>query len=296
MNDAAHRTRVPRPTPGACFDAPLSPVSRATFNIQRSAFDVPRVRPSRHRGFTLLELLIVITIMIFITTIIVMNYFGAMRTASYSAAANDVYDSLMLTRQRACIDGSRTYLYLLDATNYVIVRSVSNITTTKQNMVLNTTNCWVLYDIYADLTDYSATTIRDLDQPNATALVLHTEKAQPEGGGQLALDLPAKLGGGSYNVPAYAHYVTNDLSAWKPGDRYGIELHERQTLPLGFYFSTGDAAGTAIDNDVVKFQGDGTLDAAAAKSITVVEALKNTVKTNRVIFVIETNGRIHKGS
>ena len=69
----------------------------------------PRTAPAR-AAFTLMELLVVMSIMLIVSTILVAGYFGMTRAASYTAAETDVFNHLQLARQRASLDGTRVFV------------------------------------------------------------------------------------------------------------------------------------------------------------------------------------------
>ena len=56
-------------------------------------------------GFTLIELMVVVGIMILISAIVVSSSFGLSRASGYQAAENVVYNTLQLAHQKACTDG-----------------------------------------------------------------------------------------------------------------------------------------------------------------------------------------------
>jgi prepilin-type N-terminal cleavage/methylation domain-containing protein len=256
------------------------------------------LRTLRSRGFTLLELLVVVTIMIFITLIVVLNYFGGTRSAGYAAANRNVFDALMLARQRACMDGSRTFLCLLDSTNYVIVRAISSISGTKANDGDGPGDA--LYDYYADVANYGSNTIVNMDRPGVNAFVWKIVNST-------AYMTNFNFYTAGYDIQCTKLFVSNAVLAnWQPGDRYGIELHTRQALPPGFYFCqapNGNVSSTPIVSDVVKFNPDGTLDnghqdqwVGIAEEVSVRQG--HFSATNSILFRIGANGHIKalKGS
>jgi len=64
-------------------------------------------KPGRSRGFSLMELLAVMSIMGLLSTLAVTSYFGAVRGMARRSAISHVFNSLTLARQRACMEGSR---------------------------------------------------------------------------------------------------------------------------------------------------------------------------------------------
>ena len=58
-------------------------------------------------GFTLIELMVVMGLMILISSIVVSGTFGMTRSSSYRVAEDIVFNTLQMARQRACTDGKR---------------------------------------------------------------------------------------------------------------------------------------------------------------------------------------------
>jgi prepilin-type N-terminal cleavage/methylation domain-containing protein len=256
------------------------------------------LRTLRSRGFTLLELLVVVTIMIFITLIVVLNYFGGTRSAGYAAANRNVFDALMLARQRACMDGCRTFLCLLDSTNYVIVRSIGTISDVKPSDSVGQ-----LHDYYSDLAAYAGATngimLVNMTRPSVTG-TLKNATCQSS----LITNYYDYFGNFNADISKIA-VTTPNIADWHPGDTYGIELHTRQALPAGFYFCDVDDTGkpqgsppTHVTYAEVRFRPDGTLDSNSSPQwLCAVEEVstRNMSKfslTNCVRFKIESNGRI----
>lgn len=231
--------------------------------------------PRRHSAFTLLELLIVIAIMVFISTITVINIFGNMRAASYNAVANDVFDALVLARQHACLDGKTTWFYLSDSNHYVIVRIVGTITDSSVGGTF-------LFDPYTDASDIGPG-LKLFNMLTGESVTVITNQYVPNWNGYNLVVTP-----NTWSVDP-----TNGLA-------YGIALHDEKEVPRGFYLST-TLTGTITppNNARVVFLPDGTVaqtGAGVIQTFSVVEKIREGQATNRVIFVIEPNGRIHRGS
>jgi prepilin-type N-terminal cleavage/methylation domain-containing protein len=240
-------------------------------------------RPTSNSAFTLLELLIVITIMVFISTITVINIFGNLRAASYSAAANDVFDSLVLSHQRSCLDGKTTWFYFVDSNRYVIVRSVGTITD-----IGSDTGGVIFYDPYSDLTEYGSG-LQIFNLETGDVLTLNSVRYEND---TSRFEL---------HVPANSWAISDPTN----GLAYGIALHANQELPRGFYFSKDCTRSEIVppDRDRIVFRSDGTVDMAASTVVpiggilqfAVVEKIRQNDlnRTNRVVFTIRPNGTVH---
>ena len=108
----------------------------------------PLTTPAR-AAFTLMELLVVMSIMLIVSTILVAGYFGMTRAASYTAAETDVFNHLQLARQRASLDGTRVFFLLIDSNSYVLVHGAGTLTKDMDSKTFGGRHRF--YDAYADL-------------------------------------------------------------------------------------------------------------------------------------------------
>lgn len=240
-----------------------------------------------------MELLMVVFIMITVSTIMVAGYFGMTRTASYDAAAGDIYNSLLLARQRAAMDGTTVYFLLLDTNQFVLVRGVGDLA---EDIRMNVgPNEHELYDAYADLESYAplGTAAEDDDEDDL-------------GGGSVLWNMNNNASAALVNIQTNIAVrridpVTEDpyfrmecvitvrqrpdpsdpkkklpLGSWKAGDRYGIELYPRKLLPKGYWFRI---AGKEPECEKIVFHPDGSssfVDAAGKEQRTGKTALTVT--------------------
>lgn len=77
----------------------------------------------KKRGFTLLELLVVMGIMVSLSTVAVSSYFAAMRGIARRTATQQLAGTLTLARQRACMDGVPTCVMIFNE----VIGETSNI-------------------------------------------------------------------------------------------------------------------------------------------------------------------------
>jgi len=272
----------------------LPPATVPPSRLQPSAFSL---QPSQSAGFTLLELLVVVSMMIFITTIAAVNYFGVMRAAGYTAVSNDVFNALLMARQRACIDNKPVYFYLLDATNYVMMESFGTLARVDNPDASSGAlgGSQEFYDQYVDSTAFSSNmTLLDIDAPGTGAIVWKAESgtlgaSNVNASGVLTL----------YSVPACFLHVTNnpactgDFSKWTAGDHYGTPIFATHMLPKGFAFSLIQTTPDYLQKQaMVLFQPDGTVDIVNnLKGFMVFETLKKD-SAHTVTFSISSNGAI----
>lgn len=245
----------------------------------RSARPAPRPPAARpaSSGFTLLELLVVITIMIFIATIAVMNYFGVMRVFGFSAATSNVLNTLRMARQRACLENKTTIFYLQDATNYVVQVAYGTITR------IDSGSSPIFWD--SDISEgvSSNETLLNLDHPGATAT--------------FASSIPGNLGMSNvnasgvmenYTVPAIAYNNVSASGTWNVGDRYGILAFTPVTLPNGLVFDPDPTAGSSTHRMAI-FNGDGTINTTDGLSTLVI---KEVLTGRTITFTLGSDGTI----
>ncbi len=236
----------------------------------RTGTDAVRRTARRGAGFTLMELLIVIAIMAIISTVAVGGYFGMMRAAAYSSAHAGVYNTLLLAKQRAVIDGKVTSLMILNATNYVVVRAVGRI---------SHVDAGVAHDAYSDLSGALGTIdVFNLDSTGGGAFKKVTISRAIE------LRLKDEMGA-PYTVPEGYRFEGAGAGFFLEGDRYGFALHGVQALPRGYLF-TG-----ALPREV-RFNVDGSRikpDSAPLEPITIEETIR---KENKIRFEVAASGTV----
>lgn len=211
---------------------------------------------ARRDGFTLLELLVVMGIMLTLSSILVAAYFGMTRAASYTAAETAVYNLLQLARQRACMDGTTIYFMLVDNTSCVLVHGVGEMTSPVEAVTGGRRR---FYDAYADhkqiTKDDSGLRIWNMASGDYADNVRMLRPAS----GQAVSLYPGAPDPKYVREVIQIDGVFHDAGKWKydaatqRGERYGFELYPRQVLPKGFYFDLGSEKSLTI-----VFKADGT--------------------------------------
>ena len=242
---------------------------------------------SQRAGFTLLELLIVIAMMIFITTIAAVNYFHASRAYSYTTAGNTIFNALQMARQRACIDNKAVYFFLTDTNSFVLQESVGTISSVNAESDPTQPNGKIFYDNYSDASAFASNSVLiDIDQPGSGALVWKAET------GTNTIHngwIDANNNAIDANYSSCVLHVTNnpacDFSKWAVGDHYGVSIFALQLLPKGFTFQ--QTSPTKI-----VFMPDGTVDLSALPggALVVVENISGA--NHQITFTIAPNGTI----
>ena len=239
----------------------------------------------RRGGFTLLELLVVVTIMIFITTLATMNYFGAVRTGGYTTVSHNVFNTLLMARQRACIDNKAVYVYLLDTTNFVLQEAFGTIALIENDSFAGG---YKFYDPYVEADAFSANRILiDIDHPGAGAIIWQAETLS-----QSTPNVDITGFTNTVSIPSCALHVTNDPSstlpftAWQVGDHYGNTIYSPQMLPKGFVFNA-----PAPPCVFAVFNPDGTVVCPQSSTLVVQEVLISN-NTHQISFTVDSNGRV----
>ena len=112
-------------------------------------------------GFTLIELIAVMGIIIALSLVVAGGYSGMARAMAEGQGTRQVRDSLLLARQNACVNGSRTYVYILSEDEYVICRKIGTSSGTSGKASyqagkdpLFKQDAYVFYDFYTDLSSF----------------------------------------------------------------------------------------------------------------------------------------------
>jgi prepilin-type N-terminal cleavage/methylation domain-containing protein len=258
---------------------------------RRPAAPERRAASAARRGFTLVELLVVMAIMVTVSAILVANYFGMTRAASYTAAGRNVYNMLMLARQRACMDGAPVHFMLIDSNSYVLVRGAGTLCRNLENNLIR--------DYYADLDamavdldEYSDDEIRVWNMDNGACAVVDTHGEN--GGIRKWTDEKATFpdSNATYKRVSYTIKLRSANAAeWKEGHRYGFELYPRQLLPKGFRFGFNSPQQTPR-NEVIAFNPDGSTDLNSEARIYIYETIKKGDSKDMLRITVEPNGTI----
>ena len=248
-----------------------------------------RVNSPRRGGFTLLELLIVITMMIFISAIALMNYFGAMRAASFTTVSKDVFNALLMARQRACLDNKPVYFYVLDSSTFVLQESLGSVThiASTDTYPGAPAASMEFFLQSADTTSFSSNSmpILNIDRFGSGAGVWLVES-----GNLTVTNVDANGNPVTYAISACVLHVTNipPTCTWCDGDRYGAVLFAPQMLPKGFTFTS--PATTPMP--CVTFNPDGTV---VTDGDTPPLVITETISGKKVTFSITPTGKVTQG-
>ena len=258
--------------------------------------------PARKGGFTLLELIAVIGIIAVMAVVVVGGFNGMMAATTRNSAAQTLERALHLARQEACVEGSDTYVYIVDIDRFAIVRRAGVITdvpaagqtfnwTGNHNKNLSvemSARRWIV-DAYADLADRQPP-LDDTNESDEAEARDILERRLKDYDGELVFDIengamarikvPVAWNDGLDawlfgidNLPAPAQ---SSVGSFKKGDRYGWITHPVFSLPEGWVFEGSyNSKGEFTFPDVkVHFDGGGSIEQAVEFTV------KNPSKNN----------------
>lgn len=211
--------------------------------------------PESRGGFTLLELIAVIGIVVVMTTLVVGGYNGMMTSMAEGSAVQTIERALSLARQEAAIDGNDTYFFLVNVDRFALVRKagvVTDVKTGKQNWGIRDQAVepkrWVV-DAYADLADRTEALGFDADNNEAAKLQGDYEGSlvfNIEDGIMARVRTPARWVGdldawvfGADDLPGFSGGATS----FDAGDAYGWVSHPVFGLPEGWVFADSHVNG-----------------------------------------------------
>ena len=210
----------------------------------------------RRNGFTLIELMVVMGLMVLISSIVVSGSFGMTRSSSYRVAESTVFNTLQMARQLACTDGKRVVVAFADKDNALSV-------------VVATGTIWedvkgaYIQDRCANLAKYTGSGVQVGGKSTNTVWNLRT--GAKFSGFTLTSDKniePQRIPGGGNDKYAYAVSQLTprsgfDKSFWKKGDPYGFQVTQPLVLPKGFKIGFG-SVGSSPGGRLLVFEPDGT--------------------------------------
>jgi prepilin-type N-terminal cleavage/methylation domain-containing protein len=236
---------------------------------------------TRRRGFSLLELLAVMSIVALLSTLAVTSYFSAIRGMAGRAVRRNLTNALTAARQRACIEGCRVSLVAYNeaaalnaagtevkdrAAAYVVCRELGRVSFVRSGQ---------LFDEFGDL-DRLFGTGSGTSSSDVGAMKLYNLRS----GGWVYVRRYVKedaIGSQDHLVYENLNYTFKGYAfelltgsgasggsspAWQVGDAYGVEVMPAQALPKGYRFrelTTSDSLVSALtDVKAVTFKPDGT--------------------------------------
>jgi prepilin-type N-terminal cleavage/methylation domain-containing protein len=217
-----------------------------------------RTKQTGRRGFSLLELLAVMSIMAMLTTLAVTSYFSAIRGMTRRSSVKHLANTLILARQRACMEGTRVSVMVFNevsgydeqtkkekiAPSYVVCKEVGRISFISQG---------TLIDEFASLDTMFGTAAIDANYLGSIRLYNlknggwsnvypSVKKVEPEISS--AYELALKGQEVLHKIPMFGFVINKKVpnpspkkDSWNVGDSYGIEVVPINSLPRGFQFT-----------------------------------------------------------
>ena len=216
----------------------------------------------RRDGFTLIELIAVMGIIVALSLLVVGGYGGMSRAIASGRASRQVRDALLLARQTACVNGVRVYLYVLSEDEFVLCRkmgtSCGNAPLTRgqsgRDNDFRVEATHLFYDYYTDLGSF----VNEVDRESERYAIENDSSSSGEtkktnySSDMLIFDLSgstqakyATLCGVSANKDGgrgWSLYYKkkknggDPTSLFKEDADYGIALYPIRSLPKGYVF------------------------------------------------------------
>lgn len=212
---------------------------------------------AKRRGFSLLELLAVMSIIALLTTMAVTSYFSAIRGMARRGAVKQLANTLILARQRACMDSSRYSVVIFneitgatdsDVTpSYVVCKELGRLTFIEGNSTF--------VDEFTPLES-----IFGIDDNNANGYLgsLRLYNLTRGGWSQVfprasvySLTRYSASNGTRYTLNTFALKKNSNLTSlnapnWAVGDAYGVEATPMRSLPKGFEFTQLNTSASQV--------------------------------------------------
>ncbi|MBO7655536.1 MAG: prepilin-type N-terminal cleavage/methylation domain-containing protein [Kiritimatiellae bacterium] len=251
-----------------------------------------------NRGFSLLELLTVVAIMGMLSTLAVTSYFSAIRGMTRRSAIKHLVNTLVLARQRSCMEGSRMSVLIFNevtgydsrnkaiiAPSYVVCKEVGRVSAKQGDQIYDEfTALDKLFGYEKSVSaikndgEYASMRLYNLAEGKWTCVYPKV---------LLTKDINAIISDGeSVNLPIFT-FVKNARSesknpssaTWEVGDPYGIEVTPLNSLPRGFWFKKFEDAENRAPI-CITFEPDGN--ASRTENIVIEEQLVSKRTTIKV--------------
>lgn len=270
-------------------------------------------------GFTLMELMAVVGIIVIMAALVVGGYSGIQRAMGTSTGADGLRRALSAARQQACVDGVDVYVWCVDRDKFIVCREggvVSGALTGRSTQKPgyadgNGIDAWWVCDEYADLgqnaqnayIDPASLGTGDSSNAGTAAQKLLNSDFLLNHRKTLVFDVTAKKAC-TYSFPAF-YGASKDYEGWlfgldpkeresgtfENGHEYAWALMPLQQLPGGFVFAGSWKNDGELDKDwmqraYVHFYPDGRADCGLSGGFRITEA---GVK-NPYVQTVQVNG------
>ena len=252
-------------------------------------------------GFTLIELMVVIGIMILIASIVVTGSFGMSRASGYMAAENVVYNTLQAARQKACTDGKRVIVAFIkidagtssgDTADYALVMAeaagvVSEEFDSSRRTLRDRTSIMNKFLDGQGRGPQSEDAIWNLDTGDYVEGPF-TNYLQTAGNVEKIKSADGDVGEYGYSTTVLELKKSGSnfrSSMWDNGHAYGFQIGEAQEMPTGFKLGVDSASANSADGRIVVFEPDGRSFFNKAKGVSFKDP--SSRKNDGTIFIYE---------
>ncbi|MFA7172822.1 MAG: type II secretion system protein [Kiritimatiellia bacterium] len=218
------------------------------------------MRKKTEYGFSLLELLAVLSIMGLLTTLAVTSYFGAARGMARRGAVKHLVNTITLARQRACMDNARVSVVLYNEVSgivdadlggsemavipsYVLCKEVGKISFVSGGRLVDEFNALdTIFSTNNLSTDYKGGfrlyNLSNIEEGGFSFVKPWVVRSKGIIKGQSAYEPRTGPNGDDINAWCFEINTTfaNQKGKWRVGDSYGVEAAPIQTLPKLFEF------------------------------------------------------------
>ena len=234
------------------------------------------------RGFSLLELLAVMSIMAMLTTLAVTSYFSAIRSMTRRSAVKHLVNTLILARQRACMEGARISVVMFnevtgavntDVTpSYAMCKEIGQITYLNgQDLVDEFTEIDRMFGTKGYGANYKGSMKLYNLVGGGWAYVFPWVQPYPWTGANKGLNQRRSASGNpsmtqternnGYSLNVFSFEINKNVqnlnpAQWHVGDAYGIEVTPPGSLPRNFCFTSLQQDASKVIT--ITFQSDGS--------------------------------------
>jgi Tfp pilus assembly protein FimT len=254
-----------------------------------------------------MELLAVMAVMGLLTTLSVTSYFGAVRSMTRRSAVTHFVNTLLLARQRACMENSRvsvvlfndvTGVNLTDVTpSYALCKEVGRVSFVRNDRIAD--EFFEIEKVFGTAVYgpkyLGSIRLYNLSQGKWTDVFPWVEPYElsdrRSASGNPFMSATERTGGYSLNCFSFRtnpNVQNRNPANWEIGDPYGIEAAPVGTLPRNFIFKQlQTSTSSAI---TITFNPDGSAKIQGGGTVTIAESLPPN-KTSTV--TVNTSGKIN---
>ncbi len=254
----------------------------------------------KRTGFTLIELLAVMAIMATLATLAITSYFGAVRGMSRRSAISQVANTLLLARQRACMENSRVSVVFFNEStgsgstdftpSYVVCKEMGQVTYMTATHLVDEFNeldkTFGLKEIdVSEATYRGSIRLYNLTQGKWSEVYPWAEHYPLSYTSASGIPTTGESFINAFGLKKnqVAEARNSNSAMWSVGDSYGIEVTAVATLPRHFIFGNMRSSGNTY---TITFEPSGKADLTRGVSRleireTVAPEMRNSISINQ---------------